>query len=518
MKLILKIAKSLGLFALVALPLALAVKGLPGNITEADLGDSRWTSAGPFELSVERGRFALTFSLAEHRTVFYSLAVARFTVPDLGYIHGQYVSLFAPAVSFLALPGYVVGKYFGASQVGSFATSAVFALLNFYLLRAIARLLGAGSQAAVLGALTFLFATPAFAYSTSLYQHHISTFLILGSLYVLIRFNSLWSQLVVWALCAASIPVDYPNLFLMFPIGLLALGKFISLRLTSLRLQVHTRPIGFITLVSAVLPVIFLLWFNRLSYQNPLQFSGTVATVREINPDGTPATPGQSLAPQTDSDTLSSSLPTQSALGFFNPRNLVNGLYIHLFSPDRGIFVYTPVILLGVLGLFALPAAKKPLAPFLVSIVLITLTLYSLWGDPWGGWAFGSRYLIPAYAIAGVGLSFALNILKKKLLLLTGFFILFAYSIGVNTLGAITSNAVPPRVEVLALEKLSGHRERYSFDRNWEMLLTGGSKSFLYQALAKSYLSAWQYYLLVLSLPVLVAGVLTVSLFTKHDP
>ena len=43
---------------------------------------------------------------------------------------------------------------------------------------------------------------------------------------------------------------------------------------------------------------------------------------------------------------------------FFKTRNLLNGFYIHLLSPDRGIIYYAPVILLGLLGFLFLLAKK----------------------------------------------------------------------------------------------------------------------------------------------------------------
>src|SRR3990172_11434883 len=56
--------------------LVLAVKGKSGNPTEATMNDLSWTTNGPFELSPERGRFALTYSLVENKSVGFSIPVA----------------------------------------------------------------------------------------------------------------------------------------------------------------------------------------------------------------------------------------------------------------------------------------------------------------------------------------------------------------------------------------------------------------------------------------------------------
>ena len=167
--------------------LMVSLRGLPGNPTVPELNLKIWKENGPFELSPERGRFALIYSIVEDKSFYFSKSIAGFASPDVGIQNGHYVSLFAPLLSFSAIPGYLIGKYFGASQVGTFAVISLFALFNFFLIRAIAIRLGANKIAATLGAFVFLFATPGFAYAVNLYQHHLSTFLILLSIWALLK-------------------------------------------------------------------------------------------------------------------------------------------------------------------------------------------------------------------------------------------------------------------------------------------------------------------------------------------
>ena len=188
--------------------LTLSLRGISGNPTDEVLNQHYWKDEGPLELSPDRGKFALTFSVVEDKSFIFSLPVARFATPDLGYVNGQYVSLFAPGVSFITIPGYILCKSFGAAKVGAFAIIALFALLNVILLRAIAIRLGATPLAATIASLLFIFATPAFTYAVTLYQHHISTFLILLSIYTLLRWNNIWSLFLIWFLCAAYIPIE----------------------------------------------------------------------------------------------------------------------------------------------------------------------------------------------------------------------------------------------------------------------------------------------------------------------
>ena len=82
-----------------------------------------------------------------------------------------------------------------------------------------------------------------------------------------------------------------------------------------------------------------------------------------------------------------------------------------LLSPGRGLFVYSPWV---VLALAALPwtllriRAFPPLVAALVGLVPFALVnvAYSVW---WGGWSFGPRYWTEAMPLFGVLLGFALR-------------------------------------------------------------------------------------------------------------
>lgn len=133
-----------------SLILALSLRGNYGNPIIEKLNDETLNEEGPLEVSHERGAFALTYSLVEHGSFWFTVPIARFTLPDLGYHNGKYVSLFAPGVSFLIIPGYLIGKAFSISQVGTYATIALFALTNAFLIKTIASRMGAHPLAAAL--------------------------------------------------------------------------------------------------------------------------------------------------------------------------------------------------------------------------------------------------------------------------------------------------------------------------------------------------------------------------------
>jgi hypothetical protein len=485
---------TLSFFLFCAAVLALGLRGLPGNPTAEEMNSPEWKENGPFELSPDRGRFALLYSLAEDRSLHFSLPVARFAAPDLGLAPGgAYASLFAPGVSFLLLPGYEIGKYFHASQMGAVMTVAFFALLNGALVRAIALRLGAHPFAANLAVLSFLFATPAFAYAVSLYQHHFSVFLIFSSLYALLRFEGWRPAAYVWFAYALGVAVDNPNAILMAPVALYAAGRLFELRKKKRGTELGVRIYRVTTLLAAAGPLLFFFWFNQAANGAPFRLSGTLPQVRIVDASGGAATVDHSQDADPEASVPVSAENGQGAAAFFQSRNLLNGFYTHLISPDRGTLWYAPLMLSGFFGLAMLYAFHTSAANVLAGIVGTNLVLYSMWGDPYGGWAFGSRYLIPAYAALSVGLGLVLTRFRTNVLAILVFMLLFGYSAWVNTLGAVTTNMNPPQVEVLELERLYGKEQKYTYARNWQYLNEQGSKSFVFRVFAGRFMDAVSY-------------------------
>lgn len=493
--------------ALVVIILALSVRGLPGNPDTRLFNDNDYKAHGALELSPERGRFALVYSMVEDKSLSFSVDVARFVTPDVAYHDGKYVSLFAPGVSFLVLPGYLIGRYFDASQVGTFSVIAFFAFLNALLVVAIARYLGAGKVARWMGAITFLFATPAFAYATTLYQHHISVFIILSSLYLVLRFKSIWSLLLIWMLIASSLLVDYPNAMLLAPIGLYAVFKNISVKSIAQKIQIKIKPLHILAVVSALIPIMAFLLYNTAAYGSPLQLAGTLKSVDFIDANGKPGMIDKTSDQKLTTDEEFERAANQSSTAFFQTRNLLNGFYTHFLSPDRGLIYFTPVVFFGILGGLVLYRKNQTAFVLIASTIGVNVVLYSMWGDPWGGWAFGSRYLIPTYALSGILIALALTNYRQKKVFVALFAGLLVYSLLVNTLGALTTSKVPPKNQVLQLEQLSGKEEKYTYERNIDFLVQKGPNSFVYKKYEQALLTPVQYYILVVGVIITLCAV-----------
>lgn len=84
-----------------------------------------------------------------------------------------------------------------------------------------------------------------------------------------------------------------------------------------------------------------------------------------------------------------------SQASWLNP-SLIPGIYGNLVSSDKSFFVYTPLMLLFIPGLFA--GIRRKLAPEVLCILFILasyIVLFSLFGYWGGGHSWGPRYLLP---------------------------------------------------------------------------------------------------------------------------
>lgn len=475
-----------------AVVLTMALRGMAGNPVISDSYSPFYEKAGPFESSGERARFALTYSFLEEGSLHLSLPLAKFSTPDLAVDNGgRYVSLFAPGVSFLIIPGYVIGKYYGFSQLGAYAMISLFALLNIVMLRAIAIRLGVRPFAANFGAMAFAFATPAFSYAVTLSQHHISTFLILTGIYLLIlEKREFFSSFVFWFAFALALSVDNPNLFMMFPLAVYFFLKLFTIakKPESIILTLHFARIFAVS--AAVIPLGFFFWFNADSNGSPFKLSGSLERVTVLS--------DMDISEKSELNISSiNETREKNVLGFFNARNLLNGFYVHFISPDRGIINYAPIVFLGTFGLVRLLKKEEIFGNIIIAVIGMNVLLYSMWGDPYGGWAFGSRYLIPTYALLCVGLSIVVSRWRRNIIAMLAVLLLFAYSSKINTLGALTTNVVPPKIEAEAMERLFKQPQKYTYELNRDYLESVGSKSFVYQSFAKGKISARNYFFFI---------------------
>jgi len=123
------------------------------------------------------------------------------------------------------------------------------------------------------------------------------------------------------------------------------------------------------------------------------------------------------------------------------------GLSGILFSPSRGLFVYSPVFLFSLMGLFlAWRYAGHLLLKYVsVSVILVT-AVYSRWTTWWGGWAFGPRLLADITPLLTLLLVPAFHRTQQRPILRRSFYALAGISMTIHALGAFVNVGWSPDV------------------------------------------------------------------------
>ena len=86
-------------------------------------------------------------------------------------------------------------------------------------------------------------------------------------------------------------------------------------------------------------------------------------------------------------------------------RNIHKGSAGLLLSPNRGLFVFTPIALLGIVGLVRSfgRLREEPYLPMLAIAATLHFLLISGYAEWVGGWSFGPRYMVDVLPILALG-------------------------------------------------------------------------------------------------------------------
>jgi len=483
--------------------LSLVIPGSFGNPNISNINEDVWRN-GPFEYA-QRARYGLIYSFVEDGRLDLPVEVAKFSMPDIGYDNGKYSVLFAPGTSFALIPGYVAGKMYNYAQLGVFYEILLFSIINAYLISLISRKLGANFYFSIFASFIFLFATPVFFYSVNLYQHQVTLFLFLMALYFATFYKSFISTSLVFLIYGFAFLVDYPNALILLPVALYSIFQNVKYRLLDSNIVININWRKILAVFSVIPGIMLLLWFNKTLFSNPFQLTGTTQDVIGIQESGQPVLDEQNIDENHDQKDVEFT-KNKSAFGFFDTRNLIQGLSVHLLSPDRGIIYYAPVLLFAFFGLQRIRSINRVRFALLISLIGVNIILYSMWGDPWGGWSFGSRYLIPTYAVACIILAFSFEKIFSKSVTLIIFFAVLVYSILVNSMGIFSGTVTPPKIEAEFLEKKYGVEQDYTFRKGLKELQNGKTKSFIYKRYFNEAISTADYYDYIAATLVLTAS------------
>lgn len=458
------------------------LRGRLGNPSASSIDNELSQSGAAFETSQERSRYALILALVNNHRLDLG-EYASMGTPDIGRVGDKYYSFFPPATSILAIPLYLLGVQLGAAQIWTFLISTLFAALTMLVLYRLSLRLKLAGATALFVALAFGFATNAWGYSVTLYAHLLSAFALVGGVALASHRNFTWAKsLGVWLLYAFAIFVDFPNIFAFFPIALVAGLRSFQLVTTKTRFTLSLRPTLLIGVLLFLAAMCGYGYYNYHYFGHPLKLSNTIDRVKD-------------LKVVTNSSPEVKNLSAAHAL---SPRKLIVGLTSFSVSHDRGLLIYTPVALLFVFGLASLlKRSNLSLKLLLIGVPLTNLLTYSMFGDPYGGWAFGSRYMIAILpellVIAGLGLDYFARHANR--LLRVGVLVVYSlvtlYSAGMSLLAPLTTNVIPPTIEAGTFALADDYRIPL------EMLRLSHLNSFVYNRYLSTTLTGQEYYYLI---------------------
>ncbi|QQG49404.1 MAG: glycosyltransferase family 39 protein [archaeon] len=311
---------------------------------------------------------------------------------DIFAYNGSYYSASAPGAAILAFPFVALGFYLqGGFAVFGYVlpTSELFVAiansLAAFVLYRIGKDFFFGELAAAFVAFSYAFSTISWPFATFFFQSDVSALFVLSSVYFLLSASKgepghpSRDALLCGVSVGVALTVDYVDGILIFPIlGYLLLG---SKGPRAARLE---RGVLF-TMASAA-GVLLLFAYNYASFGNPFAASEQVY------------------------------LGGAGVLGAFS-FPLLDGAYLNLFTPLRGIFVYSPVLLVGVVGLLGSlrPSKFDSRVAMLLVLFLCIFVPYSMWYAPTAGNSYGPRFLVAAIPLLLIPAGFILETLRSAL-------------------------------------------------------------------------------------------------------
>lgn len=486
----------------VFLLLLLTVRGDTGQPLAYQF-DKSTAVGGPFESSNSTARYALTEAIVERRSLSLTDEEARFASPDIVFYHNHFYSIFMPGISFIGVPFYMLGKLFNVPQVSTYLSMIFFAACNMFLLYVIGRRLGLSTYAAILGGFTFLFATDALPYAQSYTQHHVTTTLLLLAILNAIGKRTVKKNILFGFIIGAAMLIDIPNIVLLVPVGLYILAQHLTRKATPNGFVVSFQLI-IVGIIFGLLPFIAIFgWYNKTTTGSYVK---TGQTLGRVTYEDIKINPPKAINGKVSGEDHNSVFPFQSRL-------LYQGMYILLVSDERSWIYYSPIVLVGLLGFYYLYKNRITLGfvNMLAAIIGSNILLYSMFGDPWGGWSFGPRYIIPSAAVLCITLAVAINAYGKKLLFSLLFLVLLVYSIFVSTVGAITTSAIPPKGEADSLANPLPHTYVY----NIQLLQDNKLNSLIYNVFLRQEIPGTVYALIIFAALIIISLVLYARLINQ---
>ena len=328
------------------------------------------------------GTRAIPYSILENHTIFLDATYQSYrdnVNNAYRFVHvggDHYASLFPIVTPVMITPLYVIPFLFNIPNsellqlVMSHIASALISALSVAFIYLACRYIS-NRKVALLSALIFAFATSTWSISSQqLYAHGMTELLLAIMIFLVIKNesnNTPWN-IVFLGICSGLFFFNRPSdSMLLFPV----IGYV---------LWYHREKIGHYLLAGFLSGLPFLV-YNVLLFHNPFGGYSHIASRLSL-----------------DTTILSNYL----------------GL---LFAPNRGLFVFTPILVLAIFGFWIIKDNNKPFCRFLEGSIIamaLTVLVYASFDDWQGGEMYGPRYLTCVLPYLIVGLCIFFNTLAKK--------------------------------------------------------------------------------------------------------
>lgn len=458
------------------------------SVSKGNLGDSlnevsEYKKQGQvFESSISRGRYALLLAIVESKRTDLSEKLAMFSKPDVAKIsENKYISVWPPGTIFYLLPFYLLGRNFNLGLISTSFGIGLLAYFNFILIIRICKKLKLSENLSFLSALIFIFSTNALVYSGFINQHHLTTFILLLMINASINNVNVVKLFALSLLYGLGIIVDLPNSIILLPPLAYVFYKvvFDCTTTDNKTINMKIKYWNIIGVIALIIPLLGLLLFNYSTTGNCFSF-------------------GQRYSRLKSSEQAPSSIRSFGSFIPFNTDDIDKNIVVLTTGYERGILIFSPVIILALFGISNLIKRNKEFTVFYLLIIINVFLMYSVFGDVRGGWSFGPRYLIPAFPLLSIFVVSAVEKYKKNLLFNLIFILTSIYSILLSLLGALTTILIPPLAETTGTNMDSTYLSNITFLREKEL------DSFVYKILFKQYLNNIQYFLMIASVILIV--------------
>lgn len=466
---------------------------------------------GPFESSHERAPYAEMLAIKNHGTIELGKELADFASPDVGHKNNQFYSFFPSGVSYTSLLFYSLGQLFNAGLLAVFSSSAVFSMLTMIFIFLICvEIFNLPYWTALLSSITFAFATTSWSYSITIYQHAAAAFFVVFLFYTVWKYKQtrnswkewIWGSLF-WTMLGLSLFFDYPNAIILAPLPIYLFISAWNIDKNKTRTTILFRSSFFIT------SLLFFAFVFLNGYRNYIYFGNWASFGNSL--------PRYAKAQETTKkiEEVANQTKKKQASEVLREERIPKSSTTLLFGIDKGIFLYSPIVLLAVLGILSVRKRLYLEYAVLLSLILSNFFVYASFGDPWGGWAYGPRYLIPLMSISSIFIAVWIAQKKLKRIRKVIFYILFLASSAIALAGPLTTNLIPPKVEADYLKF-----DFYNFMRAFDLIAKGKTSNFVFNTYLSGYVTLQQYFFIIWGtlLGIVALLLFVVPLFEKHEP